>query len=146
MSVVLTPDVVGRELVALDFGVRPTPLGFELGPTALGRAARLERGSGIAGRGNTWRIVSVRGSRVLSGSLRTRAQLLQAVTEYLAGPRPSPPTDCTRPRVVRLDDETLRRRFERYGVPASPFVWRWRLRRRRPSRVVHYGYVDHRSP
>lgn len=47
----LTPKIVGEELYALDFGAMATPLGFTLGPSERGQAARLQRGSGIAGAG-----------------------------------------------------------------------------------------------
>lgn len=82
----MSDSVVPRVLTALGLPVRPTPYGYDLGLYE-GEPFRLERGSGIAGRGHEWNITNVR-----SGERGPRAketgELRRRLLEWMAGPRP----------------------------------------------------------
>jgi len=60
------------------------PLGFTVGRD---HEMRIERGSGIAGRGDHWAIVDIASGK-RTKSVRTRRELRRLIIEWLAGPPP----------------------------------------------------------
>jgi len=127
----LTPKAVGDVLEAtLGYRVEMSPHGFDLVADELApRRARLQRGSGIAGRGDVWALVRLPDGSPLVANIETKAKLSRAVLEFMAGPRPGPLTDHTAPRAKRVV-------HPRTG--ASRFVW---YRRRRAPRRVRVALV-----
>lgn len=100
----MSPARVGDVLEGcLGHRVEMGPYGFELRVTETPRRrARLQRGSGIAGRGDVWALVALpTGAPIVTG-LRTKVQICRAVLEFMAGPPPSPLRDFTKPRARRV--------------------------------------------
>lgn len=119
------PNVVGDVLKAiLGWRVEMNPYGFELRNDLLvPERARLRRGSGIAGRGDVWALVRLPdGSPIVTG-IATKAKLVRAVLEFMAGPPPAPLSDHTVPRAKRVI-------HPRTG--GARFVW-YRRRKEQPS-------------
>ncbi len=67
---------------------RSGPLGFDLGYHGSERF-RLQRGSGIAGRGNLWALVEVHRGEQVGHSCEKPSELRRVLLEWMAGPRPS---------------------------------------------------------
>lgn len=124
----LTPKNVGDVLEAvLGWRVEMTPLGFEWHNDLLvPDHARLQRGSGIAGRGDVWALVRLPDGTPIVTGITTRARLERAVLEFMAGPPPAPLSDYTIPRAKRVLHPRTR---------GSRFVW-YRRRKRQPRARV----------
>lgn len=117
----LTAKTVGDVLEAtLGYRVEMNPYGFELvADDLVPRRARLRSGSGIAGRSCIWGLVQLpNGSPIVMG-IDSKAKLVRAVLEFMAGPKPAPLSDFTAPRAKRVVNP-------RTG--ASRFVWYRRLK------------------
>lgn len=129
----LTPKVVG-DLLEHTLGRRISmdPHGFELQTLAKEpRRARLQRGSSIAGHGNIWGLVQLPEGAPIALNLHTRAKLVRAVLEFMAGPRPSLLGEYTTPRAKRVI-------HPRTG--ATRFVWYRRLKKHTtPVALVPFG-------
>jgi hypothetical protein len=123
----LTPKNVGDVLEAvLGCRVEMNPLGFEwCNDLLVPESARLQRGSGIAGRGDVWALVRLPDGAPIAAGISTRARLQRAVLEFMAGPRPPVLSDYTIPRAksARRSDGQTR------------YVW-YRRRKRRREHVV----------
>jgi hypothetical protein len=124
----LTPKIVGDLLeTTLGWRVEMNPYGFELRNDLLvPERARLQRGSGIAGRGDVWALVRLPDGAAIATKLDTEAKLVRAVLEFMAGPRPAPLSDYTAPRAKRVIHPRTR---------GSCFVWY----RRRKTALVPVG-------
>jgi hypothetical protein len=124
----LTPSVVGDVLAAtLGWRIQMNPYGFELRNDLLvPERARLQRGSGIAGRGDVWMLVRRPTGALITGNIDTRTKLVRAVLEFMAGPPPAPLADHTAPRAKRVV-------HPRTG--GARFVWYRRLRPAREQRA-----------
>jgi len=127
----LTPRMIGDVLeTTLGYRILMNPHGFELrAPGSPPRRARLRCGSGIAGRGDVWTLVQLPDGRPITAGITTKARLVRAVLEFMAGP-PPPPTplsDYTLPRA---------RRVVHPGTGDARFVWCRRPKRRPRERVV----------
>ena len=82
----MTPKLVGDVLErALGYRVAMTPYGFAL--RADSRRARLQRGSGIAGRGGIWTLVELPSGAPIVTGIRTKAQISRAVLAFMSGAR-----------------------------------------------------------
>ena len=125
----LTPKAVGDVLeAALGCRVAMNPHGFELVSDApVPRRARLERGSGIAGRGDVWALVQLPGGPALVTKIATKPKLVRAVLEFMAGPKPAALAGYTTPRAKRVI-------VPRTGE--SRFIWYRRLKKQPKARVV----------
>jgi len=124
----LVPKTVGDVLEAtLGYRVEMNPYGFELQSADPMRRARLQRGSGIAGRGDIWALVRLPDGAPIATSLATQAKISRTVLEFMAGPRPTDLTDYTVARAKRVI-------HPRTG--AASFVWYRRLKKRPTPRVV----------
>jgi hypothetical protein len=125
----LTPRVVGDILeTTLGYRVTMDPHGFELRAANLvPRRARLRCGSGIAGRGAVWPLVLLPAGRPIALGLDTRAKLVRAVLEFMAGPPPPRLSKYTAPRVKRVVHP---------HTGAARFVWYRRLRKHPNPRVT----------
>lgn len=128
----LTPKVVGDLLEAiLGWRVELNPYGFEMQTSNTGclvpARARLQRGSGIAGRGDVWTLVRLPDGAPIVTGLATKAKLVRAVLEFMAGPPPAPLSDYTVPRAKRVI-------HPRTG--GARFVWYRRLKKRPLPRVA----------
>ena len=116
----LTAKAVGNVLEAtLGYRVEMNPLGFEL--QSAERRARLRSGGGIAGNSSVWWLVHLPDGEVIDGQIRTRAKLVRAVLEFMAGPRPAILSDHTVPRAKRVIHPSTGK---------SRFVWYRRLKKR----------------
>lgn len=83
----LIPKVVGDVLeTTLGRRVEMNPYGFELHNGFLERA-RLRCGSGIASQGDVWTLVRLPDGEPLVTKIDTKAKLVRAVLEFMAGPR-----------------------------------------------------------
>jgi hypothetical protein len=125
----LTAKTVGDVLeAALGCRVAMNPHGFELVTDDLvPRRARLQRGSGIGGRGDVWALVQLPSGLALVTRIDTKAKLVRAVLEFMAGPKPAALADYTIPRAKRVI-------VPRTG--ASRFIWYRRLKKRPKALVV----------
>lgn len=112
----LTPKAVGDTLeITLGYRIEMNPYGFELrNDEPVTKRARLQRGSGIAGRGDVWALVWLPDGKPIATGLTTKAKLVRTVLEFMAGPRPSDLAGYTMPRAKRVI-------VPRTG--ASRFVW-----------------------
>lgn len=120
----LTPKTVGDVLEAtLGFRVEMNPHGFELRDDLLVHA-RLQRGSGIADRGDVWALVRLPDGRSIVTGIATKAKLVRAVLEFMAGPKPAPLSNYTVPRAKRVFNGNAR------------FVWYRRLKKQPRARVA----------
>ena len=123
------PKVVGDVLEAtLGRRIEMNPYGFELqNAQSVPGCARLHRGSGIADRGDVWALVRLPdGSPIVTG-ITTKAKLVRAVLEFMAGPRPMPVSDYTVPRAKRVV-------HPRTGD--ARFVWYRRLKKQPKTGVL----------
>lgn len=125
----LTAKTVGDLLEAtLGYRVEMNPYGFELRNDQLvPERARLRSGSGIGGQSTVWGLVRLPAGEPITMRIDTKAKLVRAVLEFMAGPRPSRLSDYTVPRAKRVV-------HPRTG--ASNFVWYRRLKKRPTPRVV----------
>lgn len=125
----LTPTVVGDVLEAtLGWRVEMNPNGFDLRNDLLvPERARLHRGSGIAGRGDVWALVRLPDGRPIKTGISTKAKLVRAVMEFMAGPPPASLSDYTTPRAKRVI-------HPRTG--GARFVWYRRLKKRPRPQVA----------
>jgi len=125
----LLPKTVGDVLeTTLGYRVEMNPYGFELHNDQLvPERARLMRGSGIAGRGDVWMLVRLPHGALIISNLDTKAKLVRAVLEFMAGPEPGPLSGYTVPRAKRVINPRAR---------ASSFVWYRRRKADRKSGVV----------
>ena len=128
----LTAKAVGDILEAiLGWRVEMNPYGFELQTSNTGclvpARARLQRGSGIAGRGDIWTLVRLPDGESIAMRLDTRTKLTRAVLEFMAGPPPPPLSDFTAPRAKRVI-------HPRTG--GARFVWYRRLKKRPGPQVA----------
>jgi hypothetical protein len=100
----LMPKVVGDVLEeTLGWRIEMTPYGFELRNDLLvPERARLRRGSGIAGQGDVWALVRLPDGSPIVTKIDTKAKLVRAVMEFMAGPPPAPLADHTAPRAKRV--------------------------------------------
>src|SRR5580765_6066470 len=100
----LTPKVVGDILeTTLGYRVAMNPHGFELRPdNRVPQRARLRCGSGIAGRGAVWGLVLLPDGTPIAMGLNTKAKLVRAVLEFMAGSPPPRLSKYTAPRVKRV--------------------------------------------
>jgi hypothetical protein len=121
----LCSKTVGDVLeTTLGYRVEMRPYGFELRRDT--DRARLRCGSGIAGRGYIWALVKLPGGEQIINGLDTKAKLVRAVLEFMAGPRPRPLSGYTVPRAKRVIHPLTR---------ASRFVWYRRRKTERKSEV-----------
>ncbi len=124
----MTPRAVGDALeTTLGYRVEMTPYGFELQSDDPMRRARLQRGSGIAGRGDIWALVRLPDGTPITTSLATKAQIVRAILEFMAGPRPADLTGYTVARAKRVI-------HPRTG--AASFVWYRRFKKTPKQRVL----------
>lgn len=125
----LMPKVVNDVLEAtLGYRIEMTPYGFELRNDELvPKRARLQRGSGIAGRGDVWALVHLPDGKPIATGLATKTKLVRAVLEFMAGPRPSELMDYTAPRAKRVIHP---------GTGEARFVWYRRPKKQPKARVV----------
>jgi hypothetical protein len=125
----LTPKNVGDVLEAvLGWRIAMTPLGFEWRNDLLvPERVRLQRGSGIAGRGDIWALVRLPDGVPIVAGISTQARLKRAVLEFMAGPPPLPLSDYTIPRAKRVLHPRTR---------GSRFVWYRRKKRQPGARVM----------
>ncbi len=128
----LTPKAVGDLLeTILGWRIEMNPYGFEMQTSNTGclvpARARLQRGSGIAGRGDVWMLVRLPDGEPIATGLATKAKLVRAVLEFMAGPPPPPLSDYTAPRAKRVI-------HPRTG--GARFVWYRRLKKRPTPRVA----------
>ena len=125
----LTPKAVGDVLeVTLGYRVAMNPYGFELvSDDPVPRRARIQRGSGIGGRGDIWALVRLPDGAPITTSLDTKPKLARAVLEFMAGPRPSELADYTAPRAKRVIHP---------GTGATRFTWYRRPKKQPKARVV----------
>lgn len=85
----LTPKTVGDILeVLLKRRVEMNPYGFEL-INDLKTRARLQRGSGIAGRGHVWMLVRLPDGGAIRSGLATKQQLVRAVLDFMGDAVPA---------------------------------------------------------
>ena len=119
----LTPKIVNDVLeTTLGYRVEMDPHGFALTTDDLvPRRARLQRGSGVAGRGDVWALVRLPDGAPIVTGITTPTKLSRGVLEFMAGPKPGSLTDYTVPRAKRVI-------HPRTG--ASSFVWYRRLKKR----------------
>jgi len=97
------PEIVGDVLeTTLGCRVEMNPYGFELRNDLLPERARLRRGSGIAGQGDVWALVRLPDGAPIVTKIDTKAKLVRAVLEFMAGPPPSPLPGYTAPRAKRV--------------------------------------------
>lgn len=124
----LMPKTVGDVLeTTLGYRVEMNPYGFELRNDRLvPERARLQRGSGIAGRGDVWMLMRLPAGRPIVTGIATKAKLVRTVLEFMAGPPPPLLSEYTKPRAKRV-------LHPRTG--ASRFVWQ-RRRKVRPGPSV----------
>ncbi len=125
----ITPKAVGDILeVTLGYRVTMNPHGFELrNDEPVPKRARLQRGSGIAGRGDVWALVHLPDGKPIATGIATKAKLERAVLEFMAGSRPSELADYTAPRAKRVIHP---------GTGASRFIWYRRPKKQPKARVV----------
>ena len=125
----LTPKNVGNVLeTILDYRVEMGPLGFDLqNDLLIPDKARLQRGSGIAGRGEIWALVRRPDGFPIVTNIKTKTQLVRAILEFMAGPPPGPLSDYTIPRAKRVLHPRTR---------APRFVWYRRMKARPKPRVA----------
>jgi hypothetical protein len=123
------PKIVGEVLEAtLGYRVEMNPYGFELRrDDPAPQRARLQRGSGIADRGDIWALVRLPDGRPITTDIATKAKIARAVLEFMAGPRPAPLSDYTVPRAKRMV-------HPRTGT--ARFVWYRRIKKRPWPRVA----------
>lgn len=125
----LTAKVVGDVLEeTLGWRVEMTPYGFELRNDLLvPESARLQSGSGIGGQSTVWMLVRLPRGEAITGKIDTKAKLVRAVLEFMAGPPPAPLPGFTVPRAKRVIHPRTR---------GAKFVW-YRRRKKTPrSHVV----------
>jgi len=124
----LTAKTVGDILEGtLGYRVEMNPYGFELlRDDPAPRNARLQRGSGIGGRGDVWALVQLPDGTPIATGISTRAKLTRVVLEFMAGPRPRDLTDHTMPRAKRMIHPLTRE---------ARFVW-YRRRKKQPRKRV----------
>lgn len=124
----LTAKVVGDVLeTTLGWRIEMTPYGFELRNDQLvPERARLRSGSGIGGQSAVWCLVRLPRGAAITGKIDTKAKLVRAVLEFMAGPPPAPLSNYTTPRAKRVI-------HPRTG--GARFVW-WRRRKRSPRARV----------
>ncbi len=125
----LTAKTVGDALeAALGYRVAMRPNGFDLcNDLLVPERARLRCGSGIAGRSYIWALVRLPRGEPIATKIDTKAKLARAVLEFMAGPKPAPLSDYTKPRAKRVV-------HPRTG--AARFVWYRQLRKRPWPRVA----------
>ena len=125
----LTAKTVGDVLEAtLGYRVEMNPYGFELQNDQLvPERARLRSGSGIGGQSAIWGLVRLPQGEPITMKIDTKAKLVRAVLEFMAGPPPSSLSGYTVPRAKRVI-------VPRTG--ASRFVWHRRLKKTAKPRVA----------
>ena len=125
----LTAKVVGDTLeAALGYRVEMNPHGFELRNDQLvPERARLRSGSGIGGQSAVWGLVRLPKGEPIVMKIDTKAKLVRAVLEFMAGPPPSELSGYTVPRAKRVI-------VPRTGQ--SRFVWYRRLKKTPKPRVA----------
>jgi len=82
---------VAKILLSMGLPDKASPYGFDLGSLRdfYGiRLFRLERGSGIAGRGELWTLVEIATGEAREPACRTEKELRRVLREWLAGPKP----------------------------------------------------------
>jgi hypothetical protein len=123
------PNVVNGILEAtLGYRVEMNPYGFELRTDDLvPQRARLQRGSGIAGRGDVWALVRLPDGKPIVTGIATKAKLVRTVLEFMAGPPPAPLPEYTVPHAKRVI-------HPRTGTAC--FVWYRRLKKQPKVRVA----------
>jgi hypothetical protein len=121
----LTAKAVGDVLEAtLGWRIQMNPYGFELRNDLLvPESARLRSGSGIGGRSAVWGLVRLPTGEPIALGLDTKAKLVRAVLEFMAGPPPAPLSNYTAPRAKRVV-------HPRTG--GARFVW-YRRRKKQPE-------------
>ena len=125
----LTAKVVGDVLEStLGWRVEMNPHGFELHSDQLvPERARLRSGSGIGGQSAIWGLVRLPAGEPIAMKIDTKAKLVRAVLEFMAGPKPGPLSGYTVPRAKRVIHPRTR---------GSRFVWYRRRKAEPKSRVV----------
>lgn len=124
----LTAKNVGDVLeTILGYRIEMNPYGFELRNDQLvPERARLRSGSGIGGQSTVWGLVRLPKGEPITMKIDTKAKLVHAVLEFMAGPRPAPLSNYTTPRAKRVAHPRTGR---------SSFVW-YRRRKIRPKVLV----------
>ncbi len=89
--------------------------------------ARLRSGSGIGGQSAVWGLVRLPKGEPITMKIDTKAKLVRAVLEFMAGPPPTPLSDYTTAQAKRVI-------IPRTGE--SRFVWYRRLKKRPWPRVA----------
>lgn len=125
----LTAKTVGDVLEAtLGWRIEMNPHGFELRNDLLvPERARLRSGSGIGGQSAVWGLVRLPAGEPIAMKIDTKAKLVRAVLEFMAGPPPAPMSDFTVPRAKRVVHPRTR---------GAKFVWYRRLKKRPRPRVA----------
>jgi hypothetical protein len=125
----LTAKIVGDVLEeVLGWRIAMKPHGFELRNDQLvPERARLRSGSGIGGQSAVWGLVRLPAGEPIALGLDTKAKLVRAVLEFMAGPPPAPLSDYTAPRAKRVIHPRTR---------GARFVWYRRRKKQPKSRVA----------